>query len=367
MSTGRGVTGGAGDRSLSATGGHPEDRTDGLIDDVIARRSVADDDAVARVAADLYALASEPLPVETRNRHLAAIHGHHVPVTAPRFSSARRRFASLAAGATATFTLFGGGAVAAAQGAAPGDLLYGLDRATERVQLAMAGDDEAVANVHLGLARERLQEADRRPEHADDLIDEAVEHAEAAAAAKGAQAITVLGELAAAKENPRAAQAIQEACLRIAERHDHDAAACGEVDGTETTEAPGRSGDAPGRDRADDGREDTGKPASDQQNRPGEHRQGGDARPADTGRGDSSTTQVHPTDEPRERGRPTADTAGPPSTTSGEDGAPDDTPAGGADTEDVEDDGAGRTGGASPVEKPTDRPALGTLEGAGQR
>jgi hypothetical protein len=52
-----------------------------------------------------------------------------------------------------------GGVVYAADGAAPGDLLYGLDRALEQLQLSFTDQPEAELALRLRLAEERLQEA----------------------------------------------------------------------------------------------------------------------------------------------------------------------------------------------------------------
>jgi hypothetical protein len=55
--------------------------------------------------------------------------------------------------------VLGGGVVFAADGAVPGEPLYGLDRATEAIQTRLTGDPEALLSLHLRLAEERLLEA----------------------------------------------------------------------------------------------------------------------------------------------------------------------------------------------------------------
>ncbi|MFA5890394.1 MAG: DUF5667 domain-containing protein [Actinomycetota bacterium] len=70
----------------------------------------------------------------------------------------RRRIAVLAA--AATFMLAGSGVAVAADTAVPGDSLYGVDRAIERLQLAMARSPESEVNTHLAQAAERLGEID---------------------------------------------------------------------------------------------------------------------------------------------------------------------------------------------------------------
>ena len=56
-------------------------------------------------------------------------------------------------------TALTGGAVYASDGAEPGDMLYGLDRAIEQLRLIIASDSESAAQLHLGFAVERLEEA----------------------------------------------------------------------------------------------------------------------------------------------------------------------------------------------------------------
>ena len=55
----------------------------------------------------------------------------------------------------------GGGAIYAADAAVPGDLLYGLDRAVESLQLRLSTSSEVAAGLLNSFASERLQEADQ--------------------------------------------------------------------------------------------------------------------------------------------------------------------------------------------------------------
>jgi hypothetical protein len=52
-----------------------------------------------------------------------------------------------------------GGVVVASDNAVPGDALYTVDQATERVRLALAASPEAKARLEANLAQERLEEA----------------------------------------------------------------------------------------------------------------------------------------------------------------------------------------------------------------
>lgn len=63
-----------------------------------------------------------------------------------------------------------GGVAFASDAAAPGDMLYGLDRAIERIRLHMAADVEDAIALRLGFAEERLQEVEDRIS-ADDMDD----------------------------------------------------------------------------------------------------------------------------------------------------------------------------------------------------
>lgn len=67
-------------------------------------------------------------------------------------------FAHLVLIAVAVLAAGGVGTTVAANYSRPGDLLYGLDRATEQVQLALAFTDGMKESTNLSLAKERLDE-----------------------------------------------------------------------------------------------------------------------------------------------------------------------------------------------------------------
>jgi len=81
------------------------------------------------------------------------------------------------AAAALAFVSITGGVAFASDAAAPGDMLYGLDRAIERVRLYMAADMEDAIALRLGFAEERLKEVEERIS-ADDIDDaqEALEY-----------------------------------------------------------------------------------------------------------------------------------------------------------------------------------------------
>ena len=77
-------------------------------------------------------------------------------------SRSRRGFRVAAIGLVAAIvlTMGAGSAIAASAGAIPGDPLYGLKRAVERVSLAMHRDPAGRAALHLQFAEERLEEVE---------------------------------------------------------------------------------------------------------------------------------------------------------------------------------------------------------------
>ena len=105
----------------------------------------------------------------------------------------------------AAFLVLGGGtAVAMSASAIPGDPLYGVKRAVERISLAMHRDPTSRANLHLQFANNRLQEvaaltlAGKNPEGlADDLEAQldAAEHDALQAQALGKDADAILAHV----------------------------------------------------------------------------------------------------------------------------------------------------------------------------
>lgn len=85
----------------------------------------------------------------------------------------RNSFRVGVATAVASGMLGTAGVAVAAQQALPGELLYGVKRATESVRLAVAGELTDRARVHLALARERLDEVREGTGalEADEVID----------------------------------------------------------------------------------------------------------------------------------------------------------------------------------------------------
>jgi hypothetical protein len=77
----------------------------------------------------------------------------------PLFNERRTRMAWIVSLAVIASLLFGGGTVLAADNALPGQLLYPLDRSLENLQLRLNPDPAAQAELYLGFAAERLEEA----------------------------------------------------------------------------------------------------------------------------------------------------------------------------------------------------------------
>jgi len=126
------------------------------------------------------------VPSDVAARHLAALHEDRARnvVVAP---SIRRRgmrlvAASLAAGMI--LVLGAGSSVAASSSALPGDALYGVKRAVERVSLAMHRGPEGRAALQLEFAQTRLSEirevlaAGGNPDDAIEGLEDALEGAE---------------------------------------------------------------------------------------------------------------------------------------------------------------------------------------------
>ncbi|MEG9227186.1 DUF5667 domain-containing protein [Aeromicrobium sp. Sec7.5] len=86
-------------------------------------------------------------------------------VAAPRTSGLRRRVARLSA--AALVAVGGVGIVASSAQAVPGDMLYGVKRSVESVELALHRTDEARGTFQLEQARERLAEAEHLADEGD--------------------------------------------------------------------------------------------------------------------------------------------------------------------------------------------------------
>jgi hypothetical protein len=242
------------------------------------------EDGVDRAADRVRALADEPLPTEVRDRHLLRIRAHAVaadraPAAPVRGRRWRRRLAPLTAAATALVLFGGGGTVVAAQDATPDDALYGVKRVSEQLWVGLPRGREGAAEVHLALAERRLHEAQRSPRHAQRLVAEGVESAEAAADERPAEAVESLGRLLGDGEgrlpeqaSPRAREALHRNCARIAAKHGLSDAPCGAA--PDASEHPGR------RPRSDSGRGAGREGAPGQQGREGAPGQQDGDRPA---------------------------------------------------------------------------------------
>jgi hypothetical protein len=64
-------------------------------------------------------------------------------------------------------SVFTGGTAFAADSAAPGDMLYGLDLTIERIQLDLAPNTQASTRIHIKIAAERLEEAEHKLNEGD--------------------------------------------------------------------------------------------------------------------------------------------------------------------------------------------------------
>ena len=188
----------------------------------------------------LRALAEEPLPPSTRERHLARLEQTPAGMArAGRRGRGRvpRRLVPVFAAMLLLLVVSGGGAVAAAQDATPDEVLYPVKRASEEVWVAMPRGSERAAQVQLNLAMRRHGEAMRSPRHAERLLAAGVEHAESAAEELPEEAFDTFQRLLGDGEDalpshasPRAHAAIHRNCVRLADRYpDLDAGGCGEA------------------------------------------------------------------------------------------------------------------------------------------
>jgi hypothetical protein len=186
------------------------------------------DDAAVR------ALQSLSIPDDVAARHLARLAAEPPANVLPLRPRRARAVRAGAAGLVAGVTLFSGAGVAAASTSRPGDALYGLKTARERLQLAVARHGDSRARYELRLARTRLAEAADlfRNGHPDRAV-ETLARADAALASARAQGsdvldadvdaeldhrIDVLGGLLAGGLPDTAADAAREAINRAIDR-----------------------------------------------------------------------------------------------------------------------------------------------------
>lgn len=134
------------------------------------------------------ALGALSVPEDLAQRHLARLAAAREPNVVPLRRPRRTALRATAAGTVLGAMLLSGAGVAAASTALPGDSLYGLKNARERVQLSMTRAGESRARLELRLARTRLAEAAALLRHGD--VDRAVAtlaRADAALASASAQ------------------------------------------------------------------------------------------------------------------------------------------------------------------------------------
>lgn len=114
------------------------------------------EDLAQRHLAALAAAAAAPGTSWLRAAETGGARGEVVPL---RTRSRRVPLKATAAGVVVGAVLASGAGVAAASTARPGDALYGVKTARERVQLSMTREGESRARLELRLARTRLAEA----------------------------------------------------------------------------------------------------------------------------------------------------------------------------------------------------------------
>ena len=136
------------------------DVTDAALDRVAAGDVVTGEPltGVARRTSEALVLT---VPAVVADRHRALIDEAFPKATArvtPMRTGRARRLAALAIAATLSLGMLGFGAVAASASALPGDSLYGVKRAAERLDLAVHGNGGAKARLHLSFAQRRLTE-----------------------------------------------------------------------------------------------------------------------------------------------------------------------------------------------------------------
>lgn len=156
---------------LQALPGASDDDVDAALDVTLLRLRDGDDTSTDPLDALVAALATTgELPEDLANRHVAALTSASTSWGARASTSwgarasttwrpSRRSVRTAVGGGVLAVTMLGGVGAAAASSALPGETLYGLKTARERVVVALAhpGDDRAA--VHLAIARTRLGES----------------------------------------------------------------------------------------------------------------------------------------------------------------------------------------------------------------
>jgi Domain of unknown function (DUF5667) len=249
---------------------------DRLLDQVLAGEPEATGDRApflhpARVAR---ATLSRSLPETVQTAHLALLRADRAQNVVLQAQPLRRRFrlARIALVAAIVAVLGCGSALAASAAALPGDPLYGLKRAAERVSLAMHRDHPGKAALHLQFAQTRLEELQTlRAEGRDvsdlaaDLEDElnAAENEALEAQALGRDVDALLAHVQAMFDKHisvlqdvlnRVPDQAKDAIQKVIDKAKEHEANVGHPtdhgkpeDAGKPTSAPGKSGDAPGR------------------------------------------------------------------------------------------------------------------------
>ena len=118
-----------------------------------------------------------------------------VPIHQARSRRRGRRTLVAAIAAVLLLTLGSSSALAASQGATPGDPLYGVKRASERISLALHRSPDSKAALHLEFAQRRLDEIEALVADGRDITDLAADFAAELDAAGAAATDTILARL----------------------------------------------------------------------------------------------------------------------------------------------------------------------------